>query len=958
MVAENTLPDTASELDKSGGFPIVGIGASAGGLEALERFFACVSPDSGMAFVVISHLDPSHDSILTEILQRCTRMTVADAQDQMTVEANRVYVIPPNRDMAIFHGQLQLSIPELPHGARLPIDTFFRSLAEECGEQSVGIILSGAGTDGTLGLRAVLGAGGISLVQEPSTAKFDGMPGSAIHAGYATHVLPVEKMAEALKSGLRRLYQTPLMPSEELGDLNRILMLLRSATGHDFSQYKKNSISRRIERRMLQNGLENKAAYARYLKENPLEISLLFKELLINVTSFFRDGAAFEALKQEVLPKLLTNTSADEGLRIWVPGCATGEEAYSIAIVLREYLDEHHQQRKIQLFATDLDDEAIATARAGIYPPNIVQDVHPERLQRFFICEDVGYRIKKIIREMVVFAVQNVIKDPPFTQLDLLSCRNLLIYLEPSLQNRLIGTFHFALKKGGVLFLSPSESVGTQLELFTPLSRKWKFYTSTGKSVASRTVSGAMPHPVELPECASRATNFAELTRRVLLQTYAPASVVTDEKGSILYVHGDTGKYLRPAPGHATLNIVEMARDGLQLSLGRAIAAALEGAPVLNHEVLVRINGQTHTVNFSVRQIDSRQNGGTDGRVKLLLISFQDMAHAPPGRPGKTLPRRAELRRLEALERELAYSRENLQATLEGEQASGEELKSINEELQSTNEELQSTNEEFETSQEELRSLNEEMATVNAELQARIEQLMAVQNDLKNLLDNINIGTLFLDDKLRIRRYTGDATRIYRLLATDLGRSLTDIKSNIEGQDLQAETEDVLATLIPRDRQVRTLDGRWYQVRIQPYRTLDNVIDGVLLTFSDVSERVGAEQSVVEASELAESIVNTVRDPLLVLDASLRVVSASRSYYQHFNTGELQCAGCSIYELGNRLWDTPAMHELLERVLPDTRAVDNFRIDYDFPASCHRSLLLNARYIAGKSLIILGMELL
>jgi two-component system CheB/CheR fusion protein len=958
VVAENTIPETSSEQGVSGDFPIVGIGASAGGLEAFEVFFRNVPPDSGMAFVVISHLDPSHESILTDILQRSTDMIVVEAQDQMTVEANRVYVIPPNRDMAIFHGQLQLSIPELPHGARLPIDTFFRSLAEDYGEQAVGIILSGAGTDGTLGLRAILGAGGISLVQEPSTAKFDGMPSSAINAGYATHILPVEKMADALKSGLRRLYQPPVIPAEELGDLNRILMLLRNVTGHDFSQYKKSTISRRIERRMMQNGLDNKTVYARYLKENPLEISLLFKELLINVTSFFRDTAAFEAIKHEVLPKLLAGKAADDVLRIWVAGCATGEEAYSLAIVLREYLDEHHQQYKIQLFATDLDDEAIATARTGIYPPNIVQDVHPERLQRFFIKEDVGYRIKKFIREMVVFAVQNVIKDPPFTHLDMVSCRNLLIYLEPPLQSRLISAFHFALNGGGVLFLSPSESIGTQVELFKPLSRKWKLYIATGKTVASCTLPDVKRRPIEANTDVTGVTNFAELTRRVLLQTYAPASVVTDAQGNILYVHGDTGKYLRPAPGHATLNIVDMAREGLQLSLGQAITATLQHTPVLNHEVTIRINGQIHAVRFSVRQIDSKQTGGEDGRVKLLLISFQDQVHTPPARPAKALPRRAELRRLEELERELAFSRENLQATLEGEQASGEELKSINEELQSTNEELQSTNEEFETSQEELRSLNEEMATVNAELQARIEQLMTVQNDLKNLLDNINIGTLFLDEKLRIRRYTGDASQLYRLVTTDLGRRLTDIKSNFEGPDLQAEIEGVLATLIPCDRQLRTLDGRWYHARIQPYRTLDNVIDGVLLTFGDVSERVQAEQNRVEPRELAQNIVNTVCDPLLVLDADFRVVAASRSYYQYFKCGDAQCSGCSVYEISNRLWDTPVMHEVLERVLPDSGTVDRVRIDYESPANSHRTLYLNARHIIGKTLILIGMELL
>ncbi|HLB78391.1 MAG TPA: CheR family methyltransferase, partial [Candidatus Dormibacteraeota bacterium] len=520
-------------------------------------------------------LDPGHDSILSEILQRGTAMPVVEAQDQMAVVPNTVYIIPPNRDMAIFHGTLQLSVPEKPRGHRMPIDAFLRSLAEDRGEQAIGVILSGTGTDGTLGLRAILGAGGVSFVQEPATSKYDGMPVSAIQAGYATHVMPAEEIPGALLAGTRTLAVRQGVPSAPVArGLNHILMLVRSGTGHDFSQYKKTTIGRRIERRMAQHGIEDTDVYARYLKEHPAEVQSLFKELLINVTSFFRDPEAFDTLKRDILPQLFAGKPGGYMFRVWVAGCATGEEAYSIGILLREFMNETRQEFKVQMYSTDLDEDAIVVARAGTYPPNIVQDVLPERLHRFFVKDEAGYRVKRDIRETVVFATQNVIKDPPFTKLDLVSCRNLMIYLEPGLQDPLISTFHYALKPGGVLFLSPSESIGSHPDLFLPLSRKWKLYQAIPSVASNRAVmAGGLPWTAVSvgkgrdEAVRKKATNFAELTQRALLQSYAPASVVTDLRGNIFYVHGETGKYLRPAPGQATLNVVEMAREGLQLEL-------------------------------------------------------------------------------------------------------------------------------------------------------------------------------------------------------------------------------------------------------------------------------------------------------------------------------------------------------------------------------------------------------
>ncbi|CAA7617948.1 conserved hypothetical protein [Candidatus Terasakiella magnetica] len=575
---------TSKALPKSSatGLSIVGLGASAGGLEAFEAFFRNLPADTGMGFVLVSHLDPGHTSILTEILQRSTTMPVVEAADQMMVEANRVHVIPPNRDMTLCQGRLQLRLPEQPRGQRMPIDVFLRSLAEDRGESAIGIVLSGTGSDGTQGLRAILGGGGISLVQDPASAQYAGMPDSAIQAGFATHILTPEQMPGALQANHLRHQETSLSPMSVSG-MNQVMMLLRSGTGHDFSGYKKSTIGRRIERRMVQHDIMDIELYAHYLKAHPAEIQTLFKELLINVTSFFRDPEAFAILKKDILSPILADKPEDYVVRLWIAGCATGEEAYSIAMVLREVMEETGRELKVQIYATDLDDDAIATARIGLYSQNIAQDVSPERQRRFFIKEDSGYRVKKEIREMVVFAIQNIIKDPPFTRMDLVSCRNLMIYLEAELQSRLIPAFHYALKPDGVLFLSPSESIGSHTELFSPVSRKWKLYrtapsiTSTRAMMASglswATVATSRPL-VEVRDKA-KEINIAEQTRRALVQSFAPVSVMTDCKGDILYVYGDTSRYLRPPPGHATLNAVEMAHEGLQLELRAALSQAV-----------------------------------------------------------------------------------------------------------------------------------------------------------------------------------------------------------------------------------------------------------------------------------------------------------------------------------------------------------------------------------------------
>jgi two-component system CheB/CheR fusion protein len=901
--AKNVVPAT---------FPIVGIGASAGGLEAFEQFFHAMPANCGLAFVLIPHLDPNHASLLTEILQRATAMPVVEALDQIPVEPNWVYIIPPNRDMEIFHGKLQLSMPHVERGLRMAIDGFLRSLAEDQAENAIGIILSGTGSDGTLGLRAIHGAGGITLVQEPSTAKYNGMPSSAVD--YATFVLPVEKMPETLLTGIHAVAAHPeiLSTPKEIGGINRILMQLRNITGHDFSQYKKTTINRRIERRMAQHHIEDTEVYVRYLKEHSAEVEILFKELLINVTNFFRDPEAFGVLEKDILPELCKGKTDGSVFRIWVTGCSTGEEAYSIAILLRELMDNTHREFKVQFYSTDLDNDAIAIARAGLYPANIVQDITLERLRRFFTKEETGYRVKKEIREMIVFAVQNVIKDPPFTKLDLLSCRNLMIYLTPELQNRLIPAFHYALQPDGVLFLSPSESIGNHTELFFALNRKWKFYRATHTTASARTL---MTSPLiwtaqdgykKAPEqviTADEETNFSDLCRRVLVQFFAPASIITNLNGDILYVYGETGKYLRPAPGHATLNVIEMAREGLGLELHTAIhSAADETIPRLNQLLQVKTNGDFTTVSLSVRPLPS-----ASGSPKLLLVSFQDIATVKSKRK-RTKP--AERGRIEELERELAYLKENYQISTEGQQASNEELKSTNEELQSTNEEMQSANEELETSREELQSVNEELITVNSELQNKIEQLADIQNDMKNLLDNVNVGIVFLDRDLIIRRYTREALSIYRLVASDIGRSLNDIKSVVDGDELLVAARTVLESLIPYEQELTIGDDTYVLVRIKPYRTLGNIIDGVVMTFTDISSRIKALSA--EKAALCES---EARLSLILAGAELAV------WDWNISTGHVVFNEHWANMRGYRLADVqPVIGSWKNNIFPDDRA--------------------------------------
>ncbi|MFZ2170320.1 MAG: chemotaxis protein CheB [Methylococcaceae bacterium] len=829
--------------------PIIGIGASAGGLEALDVFLSHVPLASGLSFVVIQHLDPTHKGIMPELLQRITPMKVAQADNHMQVKADCVYVIPPNKDLSILHGKLYLLDPVASRGLRLPIDFFFRALADDQHERAIGVILSGMGSDGTLGLRAIKENAGLALAQEPASAKFDAMPRSAIDAGLADIVAPPQELPQRIVDYINHAprgvpansdHPEPILPLKSQSALEQIIILLRTRTGNDFSLYKKNTIYRRIERRMGLHKIEAITGYVRYLREAPQELDLLFKELLIGVTNFFRDPPVWENFASKAIPALLDRFPAGKSLRAWVPACSTGEEAYSLAIVFKEALEQRKSQSgfSLQIFATDLDQDAIGKARLGFYPANINADVSDERLSRFFIEEDGGYRMHKSIREMVIFAPQNIIMDPPFTKLDILTCRNLLIYLGPELQSKLIPLFHYALTSHGILLLGNAETIGSFTRLFDPIDNKSRIYLRIDNELPISPVDFPIKYfPVsteaekELRSAYSIAgplPDLETLTDKLVLQNYSPAAVLVNADGDILYFSGRTGKYLEPAAGKANLNVHAMAREGLRQELSLALKKARRQAePVYVPDLTVGTNGGTQMINLTVQALDK-----PEAHRNKLLVVFSDVATPPTGKPR----RRAAGAAQKLIEAQLQQALEDLQTTREEMQSSQEELKSANEELQSTNEELQSTNEELTTSKEEMQSLNEELQIVNAELQTKVEDLTWVNNDMTNLLNSMEIATVFLDKALKIRRFTSHATQLFKLIPGDVGRPLSDIVTDLDYPQLMPDVQQVLQTLVFADKQLTTNDGRWFRVRIMPYRTQDNRIDGAVITLIDICE--------------------------------------------------------------------------------------------------------------------------
>jgi two-component system CheB/CheR fusion protein len=961
-------------------FPIVGIGASAGGLEAFEQFFTRMPGDSGMAFVLVQHLDPSRTSMMPELLQRLTTMKVVQAKHRTKVQPNCVYLIPPNKGMIIVNRTLRLTPPVTSHGVRLPIDVFFRSLAEDQRERAIGIILSGNGTDGTLGVKAIKEELGMVMAQDVNSAKYDGMPSSAVDTGLVDYVLPPDKMPAQLVTYVQRSLpwaapRAAVMVGKSPDALYNIFKVLRSQTGHDFTLYKKNTICRRIERRMNVHQIDGASTYLRFLQQNPQEVGMLFKELLIGVTNFFRDPEAFKALGRKWLPRLLADKPKEYTVRVWVPGCSTGEEVYSIAIVLRECLNQSRRNYQAQIFGTDIDERAVELARPGEYPGNIVADVSPQRLKRFFIKDGDLYRIRKDIREMVVFAPQNIIKNPPFTKLDLLCCRNLLIYLDPELQKKLFPLFHYTLKPGGLLFLGSSESIGGFQDYFTALDKKWKIYQR------KETAAAAAPTMIDFP--APGQTSFAnekesakeprrgrpgvlpDLVTRLVLDEYSPACVVVNEKGDILYIHGRTGKFLEPAAGQAHMNIVDMAREGLKFELAAAIRRAHgQEKDVRYPRLQVQSNGARQLLDLTVKRL--REPESLRG---LLLIVFEEIESPRTVEAGKAKGRlpTQQRQRVAELEQELKYTREHLQTTVEELETSNEELKSTNEELQSTNEELQSTNEELETSKEEMHALNEELITVNTELQSKLEQLTQARDDMKNLLDGTRIATIFLDNSLCVKRFTTEASRLINLIPSDVGRPIGHIVSNLKLETLVEDVEQVLNTLVFKEVKVQSKDGHWYAMRIMPYRTVENVIEGVVITFVDIHDSqqqiLAVEQAhkmggvAVALYQFAAGVAQTAREPLLVLDAELRIVAASRSFYATFQIAAPDTEGFLIYELNAGAWNIPRLRELLEDIVPRNAHFEDFEVEHEFPGLGRKKLLLSARRISYEvSMVLLALE--
>ncbi len=831
------LTEKAEKKVKEGhgpAFPVIGIGASAGGLAALKVFLTNTPPKTGMAFVIVLHLAPNRKSIIDELLQLRTEMPVTQVEDETIVKPDHVYVIPPNHTLYISDGHLHLGprkkqAPGKPH---LPIDIFFRTLAEVQNERAIGIILSGTGSDGSLGARAIGEAGGMVMVQEPAEAQYDGMPRSAIATGYVTYVLPVAEMPQQLLDYVIHLGSIDIKQinqSEETESFYQtIFKILRDQTGNDFSKYKRTTFGRRVQRRMVINEIDELKDYVRYLKVHPSETQDLFQDLLIGVTNFFRDPQAFRALEEDALPRIFDGHDAGEAIRVWVAGCSTGEEAYSIAILLHEAMERSEQHYNVQIFASDVDAHAIRQARLGRFSQNIAADVSPERMKRYFVREESGYRIQQEIREMVIFAEHNVIKDPPFSHMDLISCRNLLIYMGSELQKQVLPIFRYGLKPGGILFLGTAESLGPYVDLFEPISKKWNIFRNVKSSDSYLDVWSEIPFSLSTSQKKQEAQpQVSNVAQAFLLDHYAPPSVVIDRHANVLYVYGRTGMYLEPAPGEASLNLLQMARDGLRMPLTLAVQRVMheESEQTVYRNVQVKSNGDYVSITLRVLRINASPI------KELILVSFEEEDEAITEGEEPTSESERELRNhVRDLEEELRSTREHLQSA-------NEELLSANEELQSSNEELQSTNEELETSREELQSVNEELVTINAELQEKIDELSRANNDLDNMFSSTQLATIFLDPDLQVRRFTPATLDIFPLMDSDVGRPLTHLTSNLVSENVVVNANRVLDTLAPIEQEVQTQGGSWYWMRVLPYRTRGNVIDGVVITFNEITEQ-------------------------------------------------------------------------------------------------------------------------
>jgi len=953
-------------------FPIVGIGASAGGLEAMTQLVRHLPRDTGMAFVLVQHLDPTHESQLTSLLARSTSFAVSEARNNVALERNHLYVIPPNKMMVVAERKLRL----LPRKeTRTPIDYFFRSLAEEEGPSSVGVILSGNGSDGTMGLQAIKAAGGITFAQDEATAKYPTMPGSAIAARCVDFVLSPEKIARELTRVAGHPYVTPReslkrarpVITEERA-FEDILATVRQRTGVDFTHYKRPTLQRRIQRRIVLHKFEKLKDYANYVHSHATEAKELFNDILIHVTSFFRDPRVFAALKKRVFPRIFKIKKHNEPIRIWVPGCSTGEEVYSIAITLMETLSDKQATIPVQIFGTDINDMALQRARAGIYPECIHENVSPERLRQFFVRYDGGYCINKSIRDLCIFARQNVVVDPPFSSLDLISCRNMLIYLDQPLQRKIMPVFHYALKPTGLLMLGSSETIGSHIEMFQLLDNKSKIYAKRTPHVRPAITFGQYYPPSdqiksETPGPTEISPNITDIQRhadRILLTNYSPAGVIINREMEVLQFRGKTGPFLEHAHGEATLNLLKMAREGLTMDLRAAVSKAMKQNTRVRHEG-ARARQNSHFINVTIEVVPFQVASSRERFYLVLLDSAQpsgleEESRKSRGRKSKASRSDAELNHLRE---ELAGTHESLQAIIEAQEATNEELRSANEEIMSSNEELQSTNEELETAKEELQSTNEELITLNEELETRNTEMTQVNNDLHNVMSSVNIPMLLLGRDLRIRRFTGAAEKLFHLIPADVGRPITDIAMKVEMPDLHKIVVEVIETLATKEIEAKDGEGRCWFARIRPYKTTDNKIDGAVIALMDVNAMKVSMVRTEEALSVAEAIINTVREPLMVLDQDLTVKQVNQRFLSAFKVGADETMERRIYDLGNGQWNIPKLRQLLEEILPKNSEFRDFEVEHDFPRIGRRKMLLNARRLrfdGDKQLILLAIE--
>jgi len=951
-------------------FPIVGVGASAGGLEAISEFLRHIPEKTGLAFVFVQHLDPSHGSALTEILARSAHIPVEEVLEGTIVEPDHAYVIPPNMEMYIDGGILHL-VPRQHRGVvSLPVDRFLCSLAADRQHRSIGVILSGTASDGAEGCRVIKEAGGIIFAQSEGSAKYSGMPQSAVNSGCVDFVLSPKEIAERLVQIGAHPYVARDLSQEQFfayseRDLHDIFDIVLEQTGVDFSQYKPTTLQRRIQRRMALHKFGDLKDYIRYVKATPKEAEDLYRDILITVTNFFREPDAFEALKKTVFAPLLADRDPGASVRFWVPGCATGEEAYSIAMAFTEFFSEAGPKGKavsFQIFASDVNEASLAKARLGIYSEAIVKDLTSERLDQFFVRQDGMYHVRKSIRETCIFARQNVAKDPPFSNLDLISCRNLLIYLGAALQTRVIPTFHYSLRPGGYLLLGGSETLGRFADQFAVVDKKHKIYQKKKDSPRLLTyfVNAGVTSP-EIPTTRpsreqSTAQSLERQFDRVLLEGFGPSSIVVNEQMDIVHLRGSTSDYLEPPSGQPSFNLNKMARDGLLIDVRAAISSAKKlGKPVKRANLAIKSDRGLIRVDIEVCPFTP-----SGSREHYYIVRFHDHS-SPAHKPSQSAEhsrlggkgRRATSSRLR---QELADTKEHLKTLIEDHETTLEESRSSNEEVLSTNEELQSLNEEMETAKEELQSTNEELRTVNEELQNRNYELITANDDLSNLFSNANIPLVMVSTDLIIRRFTPQAQSVLNLTAADVGRPISELHPNLRRAGLAEIAKQVVASATVHEEEVQANDGTWYLMRVRAYKTSDHHIAGAVFAFQDIDLM---KRSLDESRSYTATLIESARESILILDSSLRVTTANNSFYKRFLVTPAETEGNFVYELGNGQWNLPQLRTLLEDILPARSRVDDFEVRADFPGIGQKVMYLNARRIEsqrGTEAILLVVE--